>query len=188
MEPTKDTAQNSSEQQAEAGNEEIQGLQKRITDLEAEVKEKEAKYLYLYAEFENFKKRSIKERSDLLKFGWESAARDLLQVVDNLERALAHFPASADKSWVEGIQMVLQQFLNILSQQGIQRVETIQKPFDPHLHEAVGQEESALPAETITQELSRGYTLHGRLLRPARVIVSSGVSNGKAMGNGPASE
>ncbi|MCM2276822.1 MAG: nucleotide exchange factor GrpE [Oligoflexia bacterium] len=152
----------------------IAALQKRVEELEGQVKEKEAKYLYLYAEFENFKKRSIKERSDLLKFGWENVARELLQVVDNLERALAHVPPSTDKSLMEGLQMVLNQFRNALSQQGVQRIEDVGKPFDPNLHEALAQEPSELPEGQITQVHSRGYTLHGRLLRAARVVVSSG--------------
>ena len=62
----------------------------KLTELEAQVKDKEAKYLYLYADFENFKKRSLKERSDLMKFGWEPVALSLIEVLDNLERAVAH--------------------------------------------------------------------------------------------------
>lgn len=152
-------------------------LQKRIQELEAQVKEKEQKYLYLYADFDNFKRRQIKERSDLLKFGWESLARDLLQVVDNLERALEHMPPTTEKTLSDGIHMVLSQFRATLNKQGVQLVETSAKPFDPNLHEAVGQEPSpAHPAGTVVREQLKGYTLHGRLLRPARVIVSGGNS------------
>lgn len=149
-------------------------FEKKITELEAQIKEKEAKYLYLYAEFDNFKKRTIKERSDLLKYGWEAPARELLQVVDNLERALAHTPDNADKNWIKGIEMVLSQLRAALEKQGIQPIETIEKQFDPNLHEAVGQEPSPLPSGTIVKEHTRGYTLHGRLLRPACVIISGG--------------
>lgn len=153
---------------------------RQIEELHAQLKEKDSKYLYLYAEFENFKKRAIKERSDLLKFGWESLARDLLQVIDNLERALAHTPAGTDKNLSEGLQMVLSQFKSTLQKQGVQEIESVGKPFDPNLHEAVAEEHSKLPKGTITQEHSKGYTLHGRLLRPARVNVSDGFSgNGK---------
>ncbi|MCM2324075.1 MAG: nucleotide exchange factor GrpE, partial [Oligoflexia bacterium] len=149
-------------------------LQKRVEELEAQVKEKESKYLYLYAEFENFKKRSIKERSDLLKFGWEGLARELLQVIDNLERALAHMPPNSDRSLIDGLHMVLNQFRATLSQGGVQTIDSVGKPFDPHHHEAMAQEASELPEGNVTQEHSKGYTLHGRLLRPARVVVSSG--------------
>jgi molecular chaperone GrpE len=149
-------------------------LLKRIEDLEAQVKDKENKYLYLYAEFENFKKRSVKERSDLLKFGWEAPARELLQVVDNLERALEHVPPGTDKTLSEGLALIVQQFEQTLKKQGITLIESEGKPFDANLHEAVGQEPSELPSGTIVRELLAGYTLHGRLLRPARVVISSG--------------
>lgn len=153
---------------------EAQALQKKIEELEAQVKEKEQKYLYLYAEFENFKKRAVKERSDLLKFGWESLAHDLLQVVDNLERAIAHMPAGSDKAITDGIQMVLNQFMGALNRQNVQPIESVHQVFDPNLHEAVGSEPSEHPSGTIIKEQLRGYTLHGRLLRPARVIISEG--------------
>ena len=149
-------------------------LEKRITELEAQVKEKEGKYLYLYAEFENAKKRAIKERSDLIKFGWENVARDLLQVVDNLDRAVEHMPAGTDTNFAAGLKMITTQFKSAMQKQGVEEVSSIAKPFDPNLHEAVGQEPSEQPEGSISKELSKGYTLHGRLLRPARVVVSSG--------------
>lgn len=149
-------------------------------ELENQVREAEKKYLYLYAEFENFKKRTLKERSDLLKFGWEALARDLLQVLDNLERALAHMPADTDKNFSQGLEMVMNQFKSTLERQGIRPIETADQAFDPNLHEAVGEEESDRPTGTIIREHLRGYTLHGRLLRPARVSVSGG----KAQNNG----
>ena len=163
--------------QAEGGpNSTIEDLKKRIQELEVQVKDKENKHLYLYADFENFKKRAVKERSDLIKFGWEPVARELLQIVDNLERALDHAPSSTDKTLMEGLNMILNQFKSTLQKQGVQHIESIKKDFDPNLHEAVGQEESELPSGMIVKEHTRGYTLHGRLLRPARVVVSGGQS------------
>lgn len=146
----------------------------KITELEAQIKEKESKYLYLYADFENFKKRTMKERSDLIKFGWESIARELLQIIDNLELAIQHAPPASDQKWLAGLQLVLSHFKSTLEKQGVQPIETIQKPFDPYLHETVQQEPSEQPPGTILKEHSRGYTLHGRLLRPSRVTISSG--------------
>jgi molecular chaperone GrpE len=143
--------------------------------LQAQVKEKENKYLYLYAEFENYKKRAIKERSDLIKFGWEKVARDLLQTVDNLERALAHTPVGTDKNLVDGLQMVLTQFKSTLQKQGVETIKSLHQPFNPEFHEAIGQEASAeYPSGAIVREEMPGYTLHGRLLRPARVVISTG--------------
>jgi molecular chaperone GrpE len=153
---------------------ELSPEQARIQELEAQVKEKENKYLYLYAEFENFKKRAVKERSDLIKFGWENVARELLEVVDNLERALAHMPANVDKNLTAGLNLVLTQFKSTLQKQGVQPIESLGKEFNPELHEAVGQEPSDQPAGVVVKELTRGYTLHGRLLRPSNAVVSSG--------------
>jgi molecular chaperone GrpE len=142
--------------------------------LETRAKEAEQKYVYLYAEFENYKKRMQKERSDLVKFGWEGVARELLSVLDNLERALAFMPENADKNMVEGIRMVSNQFGGALQKGGVERVKAKDAAFDPAVHEAVGSEPSDKPQGTILQEHQGGYTLHGRLLRPARVVLSAG--------------
>lgn len=151
--------------------------EKRIVELEDQVKdlkEKEGRYLYLYAEFENFKKRAAKERADLLKFGWESLAQELLTVLDHLESGLAHAPAGMDKNFLQGFQLVHQHLKTILEKQGVQPIETLNRPFDPNFHEALGHQPSSEPAGTILQEQRKGYTLHGRLLRPARVSISQG--------------
>jgi molecular chaperone GrpE len=151
--------------------------EKKIQELEAQLKEKEQKYVYLYAEFENFKKRVVKERADLMKFGFENAARELLEVVDNLERALAHMPKTGEhsqKTLEQGLHMVLNQFKAVLEKQGVTTIDAKEKDFDPNVHEAVGHEPSDQPEGKIVREESRGYILHGRLLRPARVVISSG--------------
>lgn len=149
----------------------------KIAELEAQVKEKENKYLYLYAEFENYKKRAVKERSDLIKFGWEPVARDLLHTADNMDLALQHAPATTDKNLLEGLKMVLNHFRETLNRQGVNLIDALQKPFDPNLHEAMGEESSEHPAGTILKEHTKGYTLHGRLLRPARVTVAAEKKN-----------
>jgi molecular chaperone GrpE len=149
-------------------------LDKKVLDLEVQLKEKDAKYLYLYAEFENYKKRAVKERSDAMKFGWENVARDLVEVIDNLERGLAHMPAGTDKNLAAGLNMTLTQFRTALQKQGVALIDSVGKVFDPEFHEATGQEPSDLPEGTISRELLKGYTLHGRLLRPANVIISTG--------------
>lgn len=172
--PATDGASKSAQGSSENSQDLRGDLEKRIQELEAQLKEKDQKYVYLYAEFENFKKRSIRERSDLIKFGWEPTARELLQVVDNLERALMHIPSQTDKNLVDGLNMVLNQFKSILQKQGVQPIEALKVDFDPNLHEAVGQEESELPSGKIVKEHARGYTLNGRLLRPSRVVVSGG--------------
>jgi molecular chaperone GrpE len=150
------------------------GTDTKTQELEALVKEKENKCLYLYAEFENYKKRAIKERSDTLKFGWEPVARELLGVLDNLDRAVQHLPPQIETNFAEGLKMIATQFAATLQKQGVQPVETLKTPFNPELHEAVGQEASSEASGTVIKEHLKGYTLHGRLLRPARVVISSG--------------
>jgi len=174
--PTTATKDDKSEEnQADLNASTASADSKKILELEAQVKEKENKYLYLYADFENFKKRAIKERSDLIKFGWESVALDLLAVLDNVERALNHAPESLDKGFLEGLKMVHQQFISSLEKNGVVLILTKNQQFDPHFHEALAQSPSNEVKEgfIVKQELS-GYTFHGRLLRPAKVIVSSG--------------
>jgi molecular chaperone GrpE len=89
---------------------------------------------------------------------------------------MAHVPAETDKNLVVGLQMVIQQFKSTLQRNGAEEIQTLGKPFDPNMAEAVGQEPSDQPAGTVIQEHSKGYMLHGRLLRAARVVVSAGNS------------
>ncbi len=148
-----------------------------LEELQKKLQESEAKYLYLYAEFENYKKRSIKERSDAVKYANEPFAREIVMAIDNLERGLAFVAPGTDQNLVNGLKMVLTQFQTALGQQGIQPVVSLDKPFDPNLHEAVGSEVSDKPSGTVIKEHQKGYTIQGRLLRPARVIVSGGAAS-----------
>jgi molecular chaperone GrpE len=144
---------------------------------EAKLKEAEQKYVYLYADFENFKKRSIKERQDTVKFGLENVIGSLLEVLDNFNRALQFAKPDSDPNLLAGLKMVASQFMNTLEKQGVTEVVSMDQAFNPEFHEAVGQVPSEKPQGTIVQELTKGYTLHGRLLRPARVMVSSGIAS-----------
>ncbi len=144
-----------------------------VTEWEAKLKEAEQKYLYLYADFENYKKRSEREKQDLRKFGWESVAYDLLNVLDNLDLALAHAAKSQDKAIGEGVKMVLKMLEETLKRYGVEPIELDGKAFDPTLHEAVGEQPSEGPEGQILEVRGRGYLFHGRLLRPARVVVST---------------
>ncbi len=145
-----------------------------MVELQNKLKDAEQKYIYLYADFENFKKRSIKERQDTLKFGWENVANDLLAVLDNFDRALQFAKPDSDPNLISGLKMVAQQFKTALEKQGVQTIHTEKQSFNPEFHEAVGQIPSELPQGTVVQEQQKGYTLHGRLLRASRVLVSTG--------------
>jgi len=134
----------------------------------------EEKYKYLYADFENFKKRAIKERQDAMKYGWENVAGELLQVLDNFDRALQYAKPETDPNLISGLKMVSQQFISTLGKQGVAEIPAMGQAFNPELHEAVGQMPSDQPAGTIIQEHQKGFTLHGRLLRASRVMLSTG--------------
>ena len=141
-----------------------------IAQLQTELTAEKNKYLYLYAEFDNYKKRTIKERSDLVKFGNEGIAREFLAVKDGFELGLAN--ATNLEALTEGLRMVVSDMKRTLERFGITEVKTVGEKFDPTLHEAVGQAPGQ--AGVIVQEYTKGYTLHGRLLRPAKVLVGDG--------------
>jgi molecular chaperone GrpE len=125
------------------------------------------------ADFDNFRKRSRREVADAERIAREDLLRELLPVFDNLERASQHAVGSTDvQSLSEGIQIVLRQFLETLNKLGVERVRSVGCPFDPTVHEAVQQVESAeLPAGSVAQELLAGYQMGDRLIRPAMVVV-----------------
>ncbi len=148
------------------------------SDLEKLKEEKEDYYdrlLRASAEFDNYKKRANREMTELRKYANESLTRELLSVVDNLERAImisTESQANVD-SIVEGVDMTLKEILKILERFYVTPLKSMGEIFDPRFHQAVGQEASAdHPANTIVKELQKGYMIHDRLLRPAMVIVS----------------
>jgi molecular chaperone GrpE len=148
-------------------------------ELQAKLQEAEKKYLYLYSEFENFRRRNERERLDFLKFGHEGFLKDLLQVMDNFERALEHAKSVAGNEKgtpvsqvVQGLEMIAFQFAEALKGQGVTPIVSVGQKFDPALHEAISEEESKAEPGSIVKEMHKGYMLHGRLLRPARVVTA----------------
>lgn len=142
-----------------------------------ELRELQEKYLRLVADFENYKKRIHKERVELLRMANEGLLLELLPVLDNLERALRAARSSpspvASESLIEGIEITLRLFKGILEKAGVKEIESVGQPFDPTLHHAVEQVESACdPEDTVVEEVLRGYLLDQRVLRPALVKVS----------------
>lgn len=129
-------------------------------------------YLRERAEVENFKKRMLREKSEALRFANESLVRDLLPVVDNLERAVEHADDNG-QSVIEGVRLVLKSLLDILQRYGVTRVDAVGEQFNPARHEAMAQVESPdhAPNQVVSQHHS-GYLLHDRLLRPALVTVA----------------
>jgi len=151
----------------------LQLLRKQLEETDAEARANYDRFMRERAELENFKKRMQREKADALRFASEPLIRELLLVVDNLERAVEHSDTNG-QSVVEGVRLVLKSLLDILERHGVKRIDAVGAPFDPSLHEAMAQVESAEhePNRVVTQHHS-GYLLHDRLLRPALVTVSS---------------
>lgn len=155
------------------------GEAERIAELEAEVKALKDQALRALAEAENTRRRAQREIEENNKYALANFAREVLPVADNLRRALDAIPAdarAADKAldnFAQGVELTERELLSALERFGVKRVEASGQPFDHNLHQAVMQMESAdQPAGTVIQVLQTGYTLHGRLLRPAMVAVA----------------
>jgi molecular chaperone GrpE len=154
-------------------------LQKQLAEKTQEAEEHYARLLRLAADMENLKRRMDKERADLLLFANENLIKELLPVVDNLERALDHGrQAETPEAWLQGIDLVYQGFLKALAKFGVTPLESVGQPFDPNFHNAVMQEETTdFPDCSIIKELQKGYLINQRLLRPAMVVVARNPQN-----------
>ncbi|MES0396144.1 MAG: nucleotide exchange factor GrpE [Syntrophobacteria bacterium] len=150
----------------------------KYRELEDKLSEAQERVLRTAADAENFKKRLQREKEEQTRYANESLMRELLPVIDNLERALEHSEAGADQGGLlEGLNMTLKGLLDTLTRFGCTLVEAAGKPFDPNFHEAVSQEESTdHEPNTVLRELQKGYMLKERLLRPAMVLVSKRTS------------
>jgi molecular chaperone GrpE len=153
----------------------LKEMETKIKSLEEEAKETYDRFLRVSAEFENYKKRSAREMSEFKKFANESLIKELLLVVDNMERAISSSKdeGNSNNGLIEGIDMTLKELLKIFEEFGVKQVESLGKPFDPNFHQAVMQEETdEHPHNTVINELQKGYIINERLLRPATVVVS----------------
>lgn len=143
----------------------------KLAAAEAEKKANYDKYLRAAADLDNARKRGKRELDDARFETKTKVLKEMLPVVDNLERAIEH--AGAEKNpIVEGVQLVLRQFQTAFERLDITPVEAMGQPFDPNVHEAISQQESDAPAGTVVQVLQRGYRTGDRLLRPALVVVA----------------
>jgi molecular chaperone GrpE len=147
-----------------------------------EVAETRDKYLRLAADFENNRRRGIKDREEAALYGHQNLVKELLPSVDNLQRAIDHARQGGEGSQeglLEGVELVLRELLAVLSRHGVSLVEAAGQPFDPAVHEAMAQvEDSTVPGNTVVQVFQDGYQLRGRLLRPSRVVVSKPPAGG----------
>ena len=152
-----------------------------IAALRAEAAELKDRLLRAHAEVENIRKRSEREKEETAKYAVTRFARDIVNVGDNFQRAIDAVPAGAAeqdaalKSFLEGVTMTERELLNVLERYGIKRVQPINEPFNPHLHQAVMEiQRTDVPAGTVVQIFQAGFTIEDRVLRPAMVAVAKG--------------
>jgi len=151
-------------------------LEAALAEAQRELAELKDRHLRLAADFENARRRSLREREEALLFGHQNVVKELLPSVDNLERAIDHARQGGEggqEGLLEGVELVLREIVAVLARHGVVPIEAHGQPFDPALHEAMAQlPDGTVPANTVVQVFQPGYQLRGRLLRPARVVVS----------------
>jgi len=147
-----------------------------VEALRAELQERQDRFIRLQADFENFRRRTLKEREEAYQFGHQNLVKDLLPAVDNLERAIEHARRSGREDLdglLQGIDLVQRDLAGVLAKHGVSEIEALGQAFDPSLHEAVAQvADATVPVNTVVQVFQKGYRLRDRLLRPAQVVVS----------------
>lgn len=153
----------------------IDTLNKQLLDAQAQVEKEKKEYLFLMAEFDNFRKRTVKEKSELIKNAAEGVLKGLLPIVDDFERGLEASAKATDAEDVrKGMELIYQKLIKYLAQNGVKPIESTGKPFDPELHEAiamvpVGEDESK--KGMVIDTPTKGYTLNDKVLRHAKVAV-----------------
>lgn len=160
--------------QPDGGSVEEAGLEKQLAAALEEKQQIHEQHLRLLAEMDNLRKRTNREKEEIAKFANEGILRDILPVIDNLERAVEHSETTdSNDGLLEGVRMTLSQFTQVLNRFGVETIDAVGKPFDPAYHQAMGQLESAdHPVNTVMVEMQKGYQLNERLLRPAFVMVA----------------
>ena len=169
-------AEQQEQAQTEAQTEEENNPEKKIADLEAAIEHEKKEYLFLMADFENFRRRTVKEKADLIKNGAESAMRDLLPVVDDLERALDAIEKGGDlDSLKEGVGLIYNKFVKYLESQHVTPIESTGKDFDTDVHEAVTMFPAPDPSMKgkVIDTTIKGYMINDKVLRHAKVVVGS---------------
>jgi molecular chaperone GrpE len=153
---------------------ELVKVREQLDAKEKEAKEYHDRYLRQVAELENFKRRITREKDESIRFANEALVKDLIPIVDNLERAVAHAKDGGNgRPLVEGVEMVLRGLFDMLAKHGVAQISAIGQPFDPEKHEAMAQVESTTyQPNTVVEEYHKGYLLRDRLLRPSLVSVA----------------
>ncbi len=156
--------------------ENVTNLKDKKTESDDALNQLRTDYLYLKAEFENYKKNNIKERSDLLKYSAERIGLDLLAILDIFEKALENEITRENfQSFVDGVKLISKELRAALEKHGIKEIESLNKPFDPHFHEAMTQvPANHVAPDTVIEVFRKGYSIHDKVLRPSQVVVAKG--------------
>ena len=155
-------------------------LEEQLTAAKKEAADNLDRYLRTAADLDNFRRRTVREKDELRLFAASRLLEDLLPALDNLSLGLAAAkqPSADAKSLANGVELVQQQLKSTLATHGLKEINPVGQPFDPHQHEALTHQPSAtVKAENVLTVVRTGYSLNGRLLRPASVIISSGPSD-----------
>lgn len=177
LDNVQETADENAPQSDDAGTNEltdIEMLNKQLADIQAQVEKEKKEYLFLMAEFDNFRKRTVKEKSELIKNASEGVLKGLLPIVDDFERGLDASAKVEDASEVrKGMELIYHKLVKYLEQNGVKAIDSTGKPFDAELHEAIAMVPT--PDETqkgiVIDTPTKGYTLNDKVLRHAKVVV-----------------
>jgi len=165
--------QNSQVETEVAELEDIESLKKALAEEKARAEDYLASWQRAQADFINYKRRTEQEREEFGKFANAMLMLNLLPILDDLERALASVPSKLAKlSWVEGMRLIERKLWASLEAQGLSQIKAVGEPFDPNLHEAAMQGKGK--EGIVVEELQKGYKLHDRVIRPAKVVVGNG--------------
>lgn len=164
-------------QPASAGASPAPALEEQLAAARADAAAAHERYMRAVADMENFRKRTVREKDELRQFAAAGVVEDLIPILDNLGLGLAAAKQQAGdaKSIADGVAMVIEQFKSTLARHGLKEINPVGAAFDPNQHECIShQPDAKVPEEKVIQVVRLGYTLNGRLLRPASVVVSSG--------------
>ncbi|HJZ12940.1 MAG TPA: nucleotide exchange factor GrpE [Acidobacteriota bacterium] len=153
--------------------EEIRSLESRLQELEKEKAELQDRLLRKHADFDNYRKRTEKDKQEFKRFALSDFMSELILILDNFERALAHSEEQSGQEYRKGVELIYRQLRDLMEKKGVKAIQVEGEQFDPNYHEAIARElRNDLPDNTILEELQKGYLLHNKLLRPAMVKVS----------------
>ena len=156
-----------------AMQEEIEALKGQVDGLNKDLQEKKDRLLRLQADFDNFRRRSAKEREEISAVVTQNFCKDMLPLLDNFERAMAAETKDVE-AFQKGVEMIFTQFQEVLKKNGLEQIEAVGQKFDPNFHQAVMRvEDPEKEDDTVAQELQKGYMVKGRVIRPSMVQVVS---------------